>query len=68
MGKTLSMTQWSQSLLSIPRIRTKQGEADFSFSASLIWNKIVDNRKSAETLSSFKSRLKKAAFDQLITN
>ena len=54
-------------LLCVPRIRTKHGEAAFSFYAPQIWNKLPENCRNAETLSSFKSRLKThlftAAFD-----
>uniref|UniRef100_A0A3P9NJI2 Ig-like domain-containing protein n=1 Tax=Poecilia reticulata TaxID=8081 RepID=A0A3P9NJI2_POERE len=44
-------------LLCIPRTRTKHGEAAFSFYAPQIWNKLPENCKKVETLSSFKSRL-----------
>jgi len=50
------------SLLCIPRTRTKHGEAAFSSYAPLIWNKLPENCKSAESLSSFKSRLKTHLF------
>uniref|UniRef100_A0A3B3B5V6 Reverse transcriptase domain-containing protein n=1 Tax=Oryzias melastigma TaxID=30732 RepID=A0A3B3B5V6_ORYME len=54
-------------LLSVPRVRTKHGEAAFSFYAPQIWNRLPENLRSAETLSVFKSRLKthlfSAAFD-----
>ncbi|XP_068571421.1 uncharacterized protein [Cebidichthys violaceus] len=49
-------------LLSVPRVRTKHGEAAFSFSAPHIWNKVPESCRSAETLSSFKSRLKTFLF------
>ncbi|XP_068573506.1 uncharacterized protein, partial [Cebidichthys violaceus] len=45
-------------LLSVPRVRTKHGEAAFSFFAPHIWNKVPESCRSAESLSSFKSRLK----------
>ena len=45
-------------LLFVPRVRTKQGEAAFSFYAPHIWNKLPENCRSAETPSSFKSQLK----------
>jgi len=55
------------SLLCIHRTRTKHGEAAFSSYAPLIWNKLPENCKSAESLSSFISRLKthffRIAFD-----
>ena len=49
-------------LLSVPRVKTKHGEAAFSFYAPHIWNKIPENCRSADTLSSFKSRLKTFLF------
>ena len=50
-------------LLVVPRVRTKQGEAAFSFYAPHIWNKLPENCRSAATLSSFKSKLKTYLFD-----
>lgn len=51
----------------IPRLGSKQGDAVFSCYAALIWNKLLENDKTTETFSSFKSRLKtyllRAAFD-----
>uniref|UniRef100_A0A3B3DKG4 Reverse transcriptase domain-containing protein n=1 Tax=Oryzias melastigma TaxID=30732 RepID=A0A3B3DKG4_ORYME len=49
-------------LLSVPRVRTKHGEAAFSFYAPQIWNRLPENIRSAETLSVFKSRLKTHLF------
>uniref|UniRef100_A0A3B3CIL0 Reverse transcriptase domain-containing protein n=1 Tax=Oryzias melastigma TaxID=30732 RepID=A0A3B3CIL0_ORYME len=49
-------------LLSVPRVRTKHGEAAFSFYAPQIWNRLPENLRSAETLSVFKSRLKTHLF------
>ena len=43
-------------------VRTKNGEAEFSFSAPHIWNKVPESCRSAKTLSSFKSRLKTLLF------
>ncbi|XP_032872790.1 uncharacterized protein LOC116970201, partial [Amblyraja radiata] len=45
-------------LLCVPRVRTKHGEAAFSFYAPHIWNKLPENCRSAATLGSFISRLK----------
>ena len=50
-------------LLVVPRVRTKQGEAAFSFYAPHIWNKLPETCRSAATLSSFKSKLKTYLFD-----
>ena len=49
-------------LLTVPRVRTKQGEAAFSYYAPKIWNKLPENLRSAATLSSFKSSLKTFLF------
>jgi len=49
-------------LLCVPRIKTKQGEASFSFYASRLWNKLPENLRSAETVNSFKSGLKTLLF------
>ena len=34
----------------LPRIKTKQGEAAFSFYASRLWNKLPEYLRSAETV------------------
>ncbi len=44
-------------LLSVLRVKTKHGEAAFSFYALHIWNKLPENCKSAATLSSFITQL-----------
>ena len=49
-------------LLSVPRIKTKQGEAAFSFYASRLWNKLPEYLRLAETVNSFKSGLKTLLF------
>lgn len=49
-------------LLTVPRVRTKHGEAAFSFYAPHIWNKLPESCRSAETLTTFKSRLKTFMF------
>ena len=48
--------------LSVPRVRTRHGEAAFSFYAPHVWNKLPESLRSAETLSLFKSRLKTHLF------
>ncbi|KAF7648679.1 hypothetical protein LDENG_00153240 [Lucifuga dentata] len=45
-------------LLSVPRVRTKHGEAAFSFSAPQLWNKLPEDLRSAPTVNYFKTRLK----------
>ena len=49
-------------LLCVPKVRTKHGESAFSFYAPHIWNKLPENIRSAECLTSFKSRLKTYLF------
>ena len=49
-------------MLSVPRVRTKHGEAALSYYAPHIWNKLYENCRSAPTLTSFKSRLKTFLF------
>ena len=44
-------------LLRVPGVRTKHGEAAFSYYELQIWNKLQENCRSAPTLTSFKSRL-----------
>ena len=48
--------------LSVPRVRTKHGEAAFSYYAPSIWNKLPEICRSAATLTTFKSRLKTFLF------
>ena len=59
---TRSLRSSGSSLLSVPRVRTKHGEAAFSFYAPQMWNKLPETCRSADTLSSFKSRLKTFLF------
>ena len=49
-------------LLCIPRTRTKQSEAAFSYYAPYMWNKLPVDLRSAQTVSSFKSGLKTLLF------
>ena len=49
-------------LLSVPRVKTKYGEAAFSHYAPQIWNKLPESCRSAATLTSFKSKLKTFLF------
>ena len=51
-------------LLCVPRTRTKQGEAAFSYSAPHLWNKLPVDLRSAQTVSSFKSGLKTLLFTE----
>ena len=55
---TLWTTQNSQGvwddLLSVPRVRTKHGEAAFSYYAPNIWNKLPESCRSAATLTTLK--------------
>ncbi|KAF7648112.1 hypothetical protein LDENG_00161870, partial [Lucifuga dentata] len=46
-----------------PEVRTKHGEAAFSFSAPQVWNKLPEDLRSAPTLNSFKTRLKTFLFN-----
>lgn len=51
-------------LLCVPRTRTKQGEAAFSYYAPHLWNKLPVDLRSAQTVSSFKSGLKTLLFTE----
>ncbi|KAF7662460.1 hypothetical protein LDENG_00235220, partial [Lucifuga dentata] len=42
-------------LLTVPRVRTKLGEAAFGFYTPVTWNKLPESLQSATSLSSFKS-------------
>lgn len=57
-----SLRSSSSCLLTVPRTRTKQGEAAFSSYAPHIWNTIPGEYKAAETLNSFKSKIKTYLF------
>ena len=50
------------SLLVVPRIQTKQGEAAFGHYATHSWNKLPEHLRSAPTLPVFKTRLKTFMF------
>ncbi|KAF7660294.1 hypothetical protein LDENG_00283920 [Lucifuga dentata] len=41
----------SSGLLSVPRVRTKHGEAAFSFSAPHLWNKLSEGLRSGPTVN-----------------
>ncbi|KAF7667413.1 hypothetical protein LDENG_00061870 [Lucifuga dentata] len=43
-------------LLSVPRVRTKHGEAAFSFSAPQLWNKLPEDLRSAPTVTRIKNQ------------
>ncbi|MDG2594948.1 hypothetical protein P7M37_24555, partial [Vibrio parahaemolyticus] len=49
-------------LLSVPRIKTKRGEAASSFYAPCLWNKLPEYLRSAETVNSFISGFKTLLF------
>ena len=49
-------------LFSVPRVRTNNGAATFSYYAPHMWNKLPENCSSAPTLTSFKLRLKTFLF------
>ncbi|KAF7651872.1 hypothetical protein LDENG_00104180 [Lucifuga dentata] len=49
-------------LLAVPRVKTKHGEAAFSYYAANTWNKLPDDLRLAPTLTAFKSRLKTFMF------
>ena len=49
-------------LLCVPRTRTKQSEAAFSYYAPHLWNKLPEHLRSSQTVSSFKSGLKTLLF------
>ncbi len=50
------------SQLEIPRVHTKQGESAFSYYAPRSWNQLPEEIRCAETLATFKSRLKTHLF------
>ncbi|XP_076578637.1 LOW QUALITY PROTEIN: uncharacterized protein LOC143315073 [Chaetodon auriga] len=54
-------------LLCVPRMRTKQSEAAFSYYAPHLWNTLPAHLRSAPTVSSFKSGLKTLLFATAFT-
>uniref|UniRef100_A0A3P9MAR3 Reverse transcriptase domain-containing protein n=1 Tax=Oryzias latipes TaxID=8090 RepID=A0A3P9MAR3_ORYLA len=52
-------------LLLIPRVRTKQGESAFQYSAAKIWNSLPEGVRQASSVSMFKSRLKTFLFSRV---
>ncbi len=50
------------SQLETPRVHTKQRESAFSYFAACSWNQLPEEIRCAETLSTFKSRLKRLLF------
>ena len=57
-----SLRSTEKNLLVMPRVKTKCGEAAFSFYAAKLWNHLPDNIKNAPSVDSFKSRLKTKLF------
>lgn len=49
-------------LLTIPRVKTKSGEAAFSHYATHSWNKLPQDIRNAQTLTTFKTKLKTFMF------
>ena len=55
-------------LLTVPRVKTKHGEAAFSYYATHSWNKLPEDLRLAPTLAIFKSRLKAFMFSIAFKN
>uniref|UniRef100_A0A3B3HFB5 Reverse transcriptase domain-containing protein n=1 Tax=Oryzias latipes TaxID=8090 RepID=A0A3B3HFB5_ORYLA len=53
------------SLLLIPRVRTKQGESAFQYSAAKIWNSLPEVVRQASSVFMLKSRLKTFLFSRV---
>uniref|UniRef100_A0A3B1JQH4 Reverse transcriptase domain-containing protein n=1 Tax=Astyanax mexicanus TaxID=7994 RepID=A0A3B1JQH4_ASTMX len=51
-----------------PKVKTKHGEAAFSYYAALKWNQLTESIRRAPTLNMFKSRLKTYMFDQAFSS
>ncbi|KAF7648040.1 hypothetical protein LDENG_00162940, partial [Lucifuga dentata] len=54
-------------LLTVPRDRTKHGEAAFSLYAPVIWNKLPESLRSTTSLNFFKSGLKTFLFTNVFS-
>uniref|UniRef100_A0A3B1IP97 Reverse transcriptase domain-containing protein n=1 Tax=Astyanax mexicanus TaxID=7994 RepID=A0A3B1IP97_ASTMX len=54
--------------LELPTVKTKHGEAAFSYYAALKWNQLTESIRRAPTLNMFKSRLKTYMFDQAFSS
>lgn len=50
------------SLLIVPRVKTKHGKAGFSYYVTNSWNKLPEDLRLVQTLTTFKSRLKMFMF------
>ena len=59
---TRSLRSGSKQLLVIPDIRSANGRRSFSFAAPTIWNSLPDEVRSANTLLTFRKRLKSHLF------
>lgn len=57
-----SLRSQEKKLLVKPSVRTKCGEAAFSYYAVQLWNQLPEEIKNAPTVASFKSRLKTKLF------
>ena len=55
---TLEMSSVSVDLVMIPQTRTKFGDRAFSVAGPTVWNSLPESVRSAETLASFKCKLK----------
>jgi len=51
------------SYFTVPRTRTKFGDRAFSVAGPTVWNNLLESIRSAETLASFKRKLKTYLFN-----
>ena len=62
---TRALRSQNAGLLVVPRIsKTRMGGRAFSYQAPLLWNQLPDSVRGADTLSTFKNRLKTFLFDK----
>ena len=54
--------------LVLPKVKTKHGEAAFSYYAAVKWNQLTESIRKAPTVDIFKSRLKTLLFDQAFSS
>ena len=62
LGSRYALRSATRNLMSIPRTKTKFGEHSFTVAGPSIWNALLDSVKTADSIETFKSKLKTFLF------
>ena len=62
LGTRYALRSATRNLMTVPRTKTKFGERSFTVAGPLIWNALPDSVKTADSIETFKSKLKTFLF------